>query len=316
MSNPVILTVKFIYFLFHFCAVSKKLVYKNKPISEIYKRRMIKVERLKIIVYTVIASIFITGCEQEAAQEAPMQMPFKENTWVRKEAVTKSKVFSDKQIEALSVDDSLVKQLKNISTSISVNNEKECLAQVGKLDQRRTEVQKRGGLWHSFEKFVEAKRYSDYGMQLDSQLNRMIFSLKYICRATKGMPLDGWARTIVSQLEKDGKEKTYEYYIQLGRDSGDVEKWISFGEMAIESKKRNIPYKSISESISRSANMVGLYEKLSLQRLYKESLKSFLTKASTLLSVIKDSFISDSNIELSIKEENFLSIHDLEADSA
>ena len=60
---------------------------------------MIKVERLKIIVYTVVASIFITGCEQEAAQNAPMQMPFKENTWVRKEAITKSKVFSDKQIE-------------------------------------------------------------------------------------------------------------------------------------------------------------------------------------------------------------------------
>ena len=34
--------------------------------------------------------------------------------------------------------------------------------------------------------------------------------------------------------------------------------------------------------------------------------QSFLTKASTLLSVIKDSFISDSNIELSIKEENFI----------
>jgi len=277
---------------------------------------MIKVERLKIIVYTVVASIFITGCEQEAAQNAPMQMPFKENTWVRKEAITKSKVFSDKQIETLSVDDSLVKQLKNISNSISVNNEKECLTQVSELDQRRTEVQKRGGLWHAFEKVAEAKKYSDYGMQLDSQMNRMVFSLKYICRATKGIPLDGWSRNIVSELEKDGKEKTYANYIKLGNDPADVDKWISFGEMAIESKKRNISYKKISESISRSANMVGLYQKLSLQRLDKDFLQSFFTKASTLLHVIKDSFVSDPNIALSIKEENFLSIHDLEADGA
>jgi hypothetical protein len=274
------------------------------------------VERLKIIVYVVVASIFITGCEQEAAQKAPMQMPFKENTWVRKEAIKKSEVFSPIQQETLPIDDSLVKQLKTVSTPIELNNEKECLTQANALDQRRTKVQKQGGLWHSFEKVAEAKKYSDYGMQLDSQLNRMVFSLKYICRATKGIPLDGWSRTIVSQIEKDGKEKAYEYYINLGNDSTDVEKWISFGEMAIESKKRNISYESVSQSISRSANMVGLYEKLSLQRIDKDSLQSFLTKASTLLSVIKDSFVSDSNIAISIKEENFLSIHDLEADSA
>jgi len=305
-------------YIFYFIVVQFQKIWcsKNKPISKIYKRRMIKVERLKVIVCTVLASIFITGCEQEAAQEAPMQMPFKENTWVRKEAVTKSTVFSNQQIEALPIDDSLVKQLKTISTAISVNNEKECLAEVSALDKRRTEVQKRGGLWHSFEKVAEAKKYSDYGMQLDSQMNRMVFSLKYICRATKGIPLDGWSRNIVSELEKDGKEKTYENYIKLGNDPADVDKWISFGEMAIESKKRNISYKNISESISRSANMVGLYEKLSLQRLDKDSLQSFFTKASTLLNVIKDSFVSDSNIALSIKEENFLSIHDLEADGA
>ena len=273
-------------------------------------------ERLKIIIYIVVASIFITGCEQEAAQDSPVQMPFKENTWVRKEAVTKSEVFAPMKQETLPIDGSLAKQLKTVSIPIELNNEKECLAQASALDQRRTKVQKQGGLWHSFEKFAEAKKYSDYGMQLDSQLNRMVFSLKYICRATKGMPLDGWARTIVSQIEKDGKEKAYEYYINLGRDPNDVEKWISFGEMAIESKKRNISYKSVSQSISRSANMVGLYEELSLKTLDKESLKSFLTKASTLLSVIKDSFVSDSNIAISIKEENFLSIHDLEADSA
>ena len=128
--------------------------------------------------------------------------------------------------------------------------------------------------------------------------------------------MDGWSRTIVSQIEKDGKEKAYEYYINLGRDRHDVEKWISFGEMAIESKKRNISYESVSQSISRSANMVSLYEELSLKVLDEESFKSFLTQASTLLSVIKDSFVSDSNIAISIKEENFLSIHDLEADSA
>ena len=87
-------------------------------------------------------------------------------------------------------------------------------------------------------------------------------------------------------------------------------------KIAYADETENISYKNLSESISRSANMVGLYEELSLQRIDKDSLRSFLTKASTLLSVIKDSFVSDPNIALSIKEENFLSIHDLEADGA
>ena len=58
-----------------------------------------------------------------------------------------------------------------------------------------------------------------------------------------------------------------------------------------------------------SAELIGEFQD-------QQVAQSFLTKASTLLSVIKDSFISDPNIALSIKEENFLSIHDLEADSA
>ena len=179
---------------------------------------MCKLKRLMIILYAVVAWVLITGCVQEAAQEAPLQMPFKENTWVRKETVSKSKddIFSStgKQIEALAVDASLAKQLNTISAS-GVNSEKDCIAQTTALDQRRTEVQKRGGLWHAFEKVAEAKKYSDYGMQLDSQMNRLVFSLKYLCRAAKGVPLDGWARNIVAQVEANGKEKMRENNMTL-----------------------------------------------------------------------------------------------------
>ena len=106
---------------------------------------------------------------------------------VGKETVSKSKddIFSStgKQIEALAVDASLAKQLNTISAS-GVNSEKDCIAQTTALDQRRTEVQKRGGLWHAFEKVAEAKKYSDYGMQFDSPMNRLVFSLKYLSNAS------------------------------------------------------------------------------------------------------------------------------------
>ncbi|GIS84248.1 MAG: hypothetical protein CM1200mP16_05480 [Nitrospina sp.] len=56
----------------------------------------------------------------------------------RKEAIKKSEVFSPIQQETLPIDDSLVKQLKTVSTPIELNNEKDVLLKLGirpKADQ-------------------------------------------------------------------------------------------------------------------------------------------------------------------------------------
>ena len=272
---------------------------------------MSKMKRLQIIICVMIAGVQILSCSPEAAQEEPMQMPFKENTWVRKETITKSmdsipSTMSGIQIETLPVDNSLAKKLKTISTSNSVTNEMDCLAKASELDQRRTEVQKRGGLWHSFEKIPEAKKYSDYGMQLDSQMNRMVFSLKYLCRAAKGIPLDGWGRKMVTQLEEEGKEKMRQNKIEMGNAPADVDKWIAYAERGIESRNRNIPFSKIGESISLTENLVSFYEDLSVKRIDKDSLNSFYSDSSTLLHVIKDTLKSDTSIALAIEEENLM----------
>ena len=43
-----------------------------------------------------------------------------------------------------------------------------------------------------------------------------------------------WEINTEASNEKEGKEKTYENYIELGNDPADVDKWISFGEMVID----------------------------------------------------------------------------------
>ena len=163
---------------------------------------------------------------------------------------------------------------------------------------------------------MEIKEYTNYGMQLDSQMNRLVHSLKHLCRSTKGMPLNGWGREKVEQLQKFGKEKMRENYIKLGDAAGDVDLWIKFAELAIESKKRNIPFAKVRESLSRSANMVALYEGLSLRKVDGANKQSYYSEVSTLLSAINDSFKSDPNIAMAIEDENLLSHSDLEADSA
>ncbi|MEK9627948.1 MAG: hypothetical protein VW455_02905 [Nitrospinota bacterium] len=250
------------------------------------------------------------SCSPEAAQEGPVQMPVKENTWVRKETVSKSSASinaysKEDSLPNLSVDSRLAKKLREASPS-SLSSEEECLAAATALDKRRTAIQKRGGAWHVFEKTADARKYTDYGMQIDSQLNRLVFSLKQLCRGAKGMPLDGWGRKKVEELQKYGKEKMREMYVDLGNDEADVDKWIAYAQRGIDSKNRNIPYSEIGESIARTDNLVSLYENLSVREIDDSTLNAFLTDASTLLSVIKDSLVSDPRVALAIEDDNML----------
>ena len=270
-------------------------------------------KRLQIIFCVIVAGVLVMSCSPEAAQDEPMQMPFKENTWVRKEEIkkTKSFMFSTGEKLALPIDDRLIKKLNTISTSnSSINSEEECLSQANALDKRRMVVQKRGGAWHVFERVAEAKIYSDYGMQIDSQLNRLVFSLKHICRGAKGMPLDAWGTNKVEELKKYGKEKMRKVYIDLGNPPADVDIWVAYAERALESRKRNIPYSEIGESILRTENLVNLYEELSLRKVDEASLNTFYSDASTLLDVIKNSLKSDPRVALAIQEDNLLPIDD------
>ena len=274
---------------------------------------MSKIKGLQIILCLSVAGVLVMSCSPEAAQDEPIQMPFKENTWVRKEEIkkTKSFMFSIGEKLALPIDDRLMKKLNTISTSnSSINSEEECLSQANALDKRRMVVQKRGGAWHVFERVAEAKIYSDYGMQIDSQLNRLVFSLKHICRGAKGMPLDAWGTNKVEELKKYGKEKMRKVYIDLGNPPADVDIWIAYAERALESRKRNIPYSEISESILRTENLVNLYEELSLRKVDEASLNSLYSDASTLLDVIKSSLKSDPRVALAIEEDNLLPIDD------
>ena len=82
---------------------------------------MSKIKRLQIIFCVIVGGVLVMSCSPEAAQDEPMQMPFKENTWVRKEEIkkTKSTMFSAGEKLALPIDDRLVKKLNTISTSSS-----------------------------------------------------------------------------------------------------------------------------------------------------------------------------------------------------
>lgn len=267
----------------------------------------------------LLAGILVAGCGggdgEDVVEKSSFQMPVKENTWVRKETVrtTKDDFISSgtqKNIE-VPVDPALVTKL-NTPTSLSINTKQECLAQANTLDDVRTLVQKRGGMWHAYERLPKAKPYSNYGMQLDSQTNRLVFSLKQICKNNEGVQLTGWGEATVRMYEQMGKEAYRKHYVELGEAPGDIDKWVEFAESSIQSRNRKVPYSQIGESLAGAKLLVNLYDELSQRTINNDTaLQTFLTEGATLLSVINESFKSDPRLSMSIQDENLYPFEDL-----
>lgn len=271
----------------------------------------------------LLAGILVSGCGgggdgEDVVEKSSFQMPIKENTWVRKETVRKTKddffASAGKKTIEVPVDSTLADKLKT-PASLSINTQEECLQQANSLDETRTEVQKRGGLWGAYERVMKAKPYSDYGMQLDSQTNRLVFSLQHICKNSQEIQLAGWGTATVRRYESMGKEGFRNYFIKLGEVPGDIDIWVRFAEFAIQSKNRKVPYSKIGESLAQAKILVDLYDDLSQRKLEDAStLQTFLTEGSTLLSVINDSFTTDPQLVLALQDEEILPFEGLKGE--
>ena len=267
--------------------------------------------KVRFLYSVLLAGFMVSGCGggdgEDVVEKSSFQMPIKENTWVRKETVRKTKddLFSSagKKSVEVPIDSALATKLKT-PTSLSINTQKECLEQANAFDKKRTDVQKRGGLWHAYERVPEAKLYSDYGMQLDSQTNRLVYSLKYLCKNAQGFRLTGWGAETVRKFKSMGKESFRKHFRDLGAAPADVDNWIRFAEFSIQSKDRKIPYAKIGESLAKAQPLVDLYEDLSQRKIDgNTSLQTFLTEGASLLSVINENFTTDPRMVLALQDE-------------
>jgi hypothetical protein len=270
-----------------------------------------------------IMLVMVTGCGngvegEDVVEKSSFQMPMKENTWVRKETLRKSsddlsfKV--NKTGAKVPVDSALAAKL-NKPAKLPLNTQQECSEQANALDKKRTEAQERGGVWHAYEKVAKAKPYSDYGMQLDSQTNRLVFSLKHICTNAQEIRLSGWGAETVRRYESMGKEGYINHFITLGEVQGDIDRWVEFAEFAIKSRDRKVPYSEIGESLAKSRRLIDLYDDLSQRKVSDDTtLQVFLTEGATLLSVINESFTADPRLMLALQYEELFPFEDIKGE--
>ncbi|MEE2987867.1 MAG: hypothetical protein VX667_08805 [Nitrospinota bacterium] len=258
------------------------------------------------------------SCSEDETAMGPVKMPKKEATWVRTEKVrtTKQEVLDGVKRNKIDVstDQGLLKKLTDPGESRERNlvvDEKTCMARAKVLNQERTTVQKKGGLWHAFERVEDFKIYSDTGMQLDSHINKMVFALVHLCKTAQGVPLTERARKVLKNIEAKGPDKVREEFIELGVAPADSDIMLDYAEFARSNEKRVVPYETLEGLLHRATPVVRLYFELSTRKPDGKNREAFLTDAATLLQALKQNLSKDPTLVMALREDTEIPFENL-----
>jgi hypothetical protein len=256
--------------------------------------------------FILVGFLFACGMSEEA--KGPVIQPKKEATWVRTEKVkiTKEEVFSGKKknLAEIPINISLAKKISigKVST-IEVTDKASCLNQLNSLDRRRTVVQKAGGMWSAFERNVGTKPYSFNGMQLDSNTNKMIFGLRYLCQTAEGVPLNNVAIEFNKLIKDHGSKETKKILISRGEHLQDIEKFLNYTEVARKLNEREIDFNLIGPLFGRAEILIELYEEISKRRINEKSIDVFLSDSVTLLNGMTEFIHLDEVMSMALNED-------------
>ena len=256
--------------------------------------------------FILVGFIFACGISEEA--KGPVIQPKKEATWVRTEKVktTKEEVFSGKKkkLAEIPINISLAKKITTGKLSTTeVTDKLSCLNQLNSLDRRRTVVQKAGGMWSTFERNVGTKPYSFNGMKLDSNTNKMIFGLRYLCKTADGVPLNNVAIEFKKLIKDHGSKETKKILISRGEHLQDIEKFLNYAEVANKLNDRKIDFNLISPLFGRAEILIELYEEISKRTLNEKSIDVFLSDSVTLLKVMTEFIHLDQVMSIALNED-------------
>ncbi len=275
--------------------------------------------RFAIFTGYLMSMTVLFACDGTEEAKGPVIQPKKEATWVRTEKVqkTKEEVFSgNKEILAdIPLNTSLVAKITpKKSDSVVMIDKVSCLDRLGSLDLRRTLVQNHGGMWGAFERNVGSKPYSFHGMQLDSNVNKMVFSLRYLCKTSEGVPLNKVAIEFKKMLQDYGREETKKILISRGEHPEDIENYLNYEEFARKINARKIGFKMISHRLDQAERLINLYEELSKKSINEQAIDAFLSNSVTLLKVMNEFIQTDQVMAMVLNEDALVPYHHIDQD--
>ena len=275
--------------------------------------------RFAILTGYLVSVTVLFACGGAEEGKGPVIQPKKEATWVRTEKVqtTKEKILSsaEKKLAEIPINTSLVAKITSEKPGLIVTTDVvSCLDRLESLDLRRTRVQKFGGMWGAFERNVDSKPYSFYGMQLDSNVNKMVFSLRYLCQTSEGVPLNNVAIEFKKLMQDHGREEAIKILLSRGEHPEDIEVFLNYEEFARKIRERKIDFKVISPRLDQAERLIDLYEELSNKSIDEQSADTFLSNSVTLLKVMNEFLQTDQMMVMALNEDGLVPYHHIDQD--
>ena len=275
--------------------------------------------RFAILTGYLVSVTVLFACGGAEEGKGPVIQPKKEATWVRTEKVqtTTEEIFSnaEKKLAEIPINTSLVAKITTKKPGLIVTTDVvSCLDRLESLDLRRTLVQKFGGMWGAFERNVGSKPYSFYGMQLDSNVNKMVFSLRYLCQTSEGVPLNNVAIEFKKLMQDHGREEAVKILLSRGEHPEDIEVFLNYEEFARKIRERKIDFKVISPRLDQAERLIDLYEELSNKSIDEQSTDTFLSNSVTLLKVMNEFLQTDQMMVMALNEDGLVPYHHIDQD--
>ena len=275
--------------------------------------------RFAILTGYLVSVTVLFACGGAEEGKGPVIQPKKEATWVRTEKVqtTTEEIFSnaEKKLAEIPINTSLVAKITTKKPGLIVTTDVvSCLDRLESLDLRRTLVQKFGGMWGAFERNVDSKPYSFYGMQLDSNVNKMVFSLKYLCQTSEGVPLNNVAIEFKKLMQDHGREEAIKILLSRGEHPEDIEVFLNYEEFARKIRERKIDFKVINPRLDQAKLLIDLYEELSNKSIDEQSTDTFLSNSVTLLKVMNEFLQTDQMMVMALNEDGLVPYHHVDQD--
>ena len=158
-----------------------------------------------------------------------------------------------------------------------------------------------------FERSPLIRPYSNNGMQIDSNMNKLVFSLRHLCETARGVPQSDLAIKVNAIIDKMGKEKAREHFTEVvGEAPADVDLWLKHAEFSKKNTTRTVPYSDIQELILKTQPLIDLYKDLWDRKVDESNRDDFLSDSVTLLAVIKSRLINEPRVVMAMKEDTEL----------
>jgi len=275
--------------------------------------------RFAILTGYLVSVTVLFACGGAEEGKGPVIQPKKEATWVRTEKVqtTTEEIFSnaEKKLAEIPINTSLVAKITTKKPGLIVTTDVvSCLDRLESLDLRRTLVQKFGGMWGALERNVGSKPYSFYGMQLDSNVNKMVFSLRYLCQTSEGVPLNNVAIEFKKLMQDHGREEAVKILLSRGEHPEDIEVFLNYEEFARKIRERKIDFKVINPRLDQAELLIDLYEELSNKSIDEQSTDTFLSSSVTLLKVMNEFLQTDQMMVMALNEDGLVPYHHIDQD--